>query len=80
MRIYQVAIIQFLIWSLYSFVVWVSKSDGFKSKLILLCIFGYFAFLAANKIGLSRGRAIVTTLTTLSVFFICQRLFWQILF
>ncbi len=79
MKKYTVIIIQVLIWSLYSIVEWVAKYDGFKSKIILLLIFSYFAFLAASKIGLSRKQSICTTILTLLVFFTCQRLFWNFL-
>jgi hypothetical protein len=79
MKNYTVVIIQFLIWSLYSIVEWVSRSDGYKSKIILLFIFSYFAFLTASKFGFTRRRAVLTTIATVCIFFTCQRLFWNIL-
>ncbi|WP_078547405.1 hypothetical protein [Litchfieldia alkalitelluris] len=79
MRNYLIILIQLLIWCIYSIVEWVSKSDGIKSKGILLLIFCYFAFLAASKIGLSKRHAALITFFTLSGFFICQHLFWSYL-
>ncbi|MFC4320343.1 hypothetical protein [Litchfieldia salsa] len=79
MKNYTVVIIQFIIWSIYSIVEWISQSDGYKSKMILLIIFSYFAFLTATKFGLTRKRAVITTLATISIFFIFQQLFWNII-
>lgn len=76
MRVYVIILVQFLIWSSFSIASWVSNQDGIKSKSILFLVFSYLAFWVATTIGLTKGKALFTTLVTMAAFFSCQQLFW----
>jgi len=78
MKVYLVFLIQMLIWSAFSIIEWLSGRDRPFFKGLLLFVFLYIAFLIAQKIGLRSGKAFVTTVMTLIIYFGCQQLFWGI--
>ncbi|WP_453997235.1 hypothetical protein [Bacillus nitroreducens] len=78
MKVYVIGLFQVLIWSIFSFVTWLSRSDSLVAKAILLIIFCYFAFLIAIKIGLTRKSSLLTTIITFLSFFTFEKLFWAI--
>ncbi|MEH7234896.1 hypothetical protein [Bacillus sp. JJ1562] len=76
MKVYVIGLIQVLIWSAFSMVTWLSGSDSLLSKVILLIIFCYVAFLIANKIGLTRKGSFLITFISFICFFSFERVFW----
>jgi len=80
MKMYLIIMFHFIIWSTYSFVEYIAKYDGIKSKIILFLIFCYFAFLLASKIGLDKKKATLTTISTMCAFYLCQQLAWTYIF
>lgn len=76
MKVYVIGLIQVLIWSTFSLVTWLSRSDSLFAKGILLVIFCYLAFLIANKIGLTRKSSFLITAISFLFFFSFEKVFW----
>jgi hypothetical protein len=76
MKVYVIGLIQVLIWSTFSLVTWLSRSDSLFAKGILLGIFCYLAFLIANKIGLTRKSSFLITAISFLCFFSFEKVFW----
>ncbi|MCC3357631.1 hypothetical protein [Bacillus sp. REN16] len=76
MKVYVIGLIQILIWSAFSLVTWLSGSDRFLAKGILLIIFCYVAFLIAFKIGLTRKGSLLVTAISFICFFSFEKVFW----
>ncbi|MEH7382363.1 hypothetical protein V7138_18020 [Bacillus sp. JJ1533] len=76
MKVYVIGLIQVLIWSAFSLVKWLSGSDSLLARGILLMIFCYFAFLIANKIGLTRKGSFLLTVISFFCFFSFEKVFW----
>ena len=66
MRIYSVVIIQFIIWSGFTLIEWLSKYDWFVYKIIMFFIFLNLAITIGNQILQSSRKTI--TVTVLSLF------------
>ncbi|KXG10397.1 hypothetical protein AT864_00988 [Anoxybacillus sp. P3H1B] len=77
MKEYVVFLSQMMIWSSFSLIEWLSGRDRPLFRGLLLCIFLYFAFLLARKMGLRTKKAIWITLLTAIIYFSCQRLVWE---
>lgn len=79
MRIYTVVIIQFMVWSGFSFIEWLSTYDGVIYKTIMFLIFFYLAVMFGNQIIQSTKKTMFTTLVSLclySVFHILMTNIW----
>ncbi|PGY10930.1 hypothetical protein COE25_14280 [Bacillus sp. AFS031507] len=64
MRVYIVVILQFIIWSGYTFIEWLSKHDQLFYKVIMFFVFFYLAFLIGNQVTKSvRKTLFITTLS-----------------
>lgn len=61
MKTYLVVILQFIIWSGYTFIEWLSKHDQLTYKVIMFFIFFYLAFLLGRKITESAAKALFVT-------------------
>ena len=79
MRIYTVIIIQFMVWSGFSFIEWLSTYDGLIYKIIMFFVFFYLAIMIGNQIIQSTRKTMFTTLLSLclySVFHIVMFSIW----
>ncbi|MGM7682755.1 hypothetical protein ACSVDA_11440 [Cytobacillus sp. Hm23] len=76
MKTLTVFMVQFMIWSAYSIIEWLSRHDGRVSKSILLAILIYFAYIIAQKAMQSKKRGIIITIISLPLYFLCRELFW----
>jgi len=68
MRIYSVVIIQFIIWSGFTLIEWLSTYDWFVYKIIMFFIFFYLAITIGNQILRSSRKTLATTLLSLSLY------------
>ncbi len=64
MRVYIVMMLQFIIWSGYTFIEWLSKHDQLIYKVIMFFVFFYLAYLIGNQLtGSARKTLFITTLS-----------------
>lgn len=68
MKIYVVFLLQFMIWSGFTLVEWLSKHDQLLYKVIMFFIFYYLAFLLGRKMTESRVKALFITFTSLAIY------------
>ncbi len=66
MRIYTVMIIQFMIWSGFTLIEWLSTNDWFIYKLIMFFIFFYLAISIGDYMLRSSRKTIAITVLSLS--------------
>lgn len=68
MKIYIVIILQFIIWSGFTFIEWLSKYDQLFYKVIMFFIFYYLAFLLGRRITESAAKALFVTSLSLAMY------------
>ncbi len=68
MRIYTVMIIQFMIWSGFTLIEWLSTNDWFIYKLIMFFIFFYLAISIGDYMLRSSRKTIAITVLSLSFY------------
>jgi hypothetical protein len=68
MRIYTVMIIQFMIWSGFTLIEWLSTNDWFIYKLIMFFIFFYLAITIGDYMLRSSRKTIAITVLSLSFY------------
>lgn len=68
MRVYIVIILQFIIWSGYTFIEWLSKHDQLIYKVFMFFIFFYLAFLIGNKVTKSSRKTLFITTLSLVIY------------
>ena len=68
MKSYVVIILQFTIWSGYTFIEWVSTRDQLIYKVIMFFVFFYLAFLLGRKITKSAPKALFVTSLSLTMY------------
>ncbi|WP_462409112.1 hypothetical protein [Neobacillus sp. Marseille-QA0830] len=68
MRVYVVILLQFIIWSGYTFIEWLSKHDQLIYKVIMFFVFFYIAFLIGNKVTQSVKKTLFITTLSLVIY------------
>jgi hypothetical protein len=68
MKVYVVIIIQFIIWSGYTVVEWLSNHDQLVYKVIMFFIFYYLAFLLGRTLTKSGPKAFFITSLSLTIY------------
>ncbi|SEN31706.1 hypothetical protein SAMN05192533_11180 [Mesobacillus persicus] len=68
MRIYSVILLQWIIWSAYTFTEWLSKHDHPTYNVIMFLIFLYIGFNTGNIIIKSKKKTLLATLVSLSLY------------
>jgi hypothetical protein len=68
MKVYVVIILQFIIWSGYTFIEWLSVHDQLVYKVIMFFVFYYLAFLMGRTIIKSGPKAFFITSLSLCVY------------
>jgi len=68
MRTYTVIIIQFMIWSGFTFIEWLSTLDLYIYKIIMFFIFLYLAVVIGNQFIRSTRKTICITFISLSLY------------
>jgi hypothetical protein len=68
MKIYFVLLLQWLIWSAYTLMEWLSKHDHPLYNGIMFMIFLYFAIKSGNYVIQSTLKTLFTTLVSLSIY------------
>ncbi|HEY4548656.1 MAG TPA: hypothetical protein VIG98_00050 [Bacillus sp. (in: firmicutes)] len=68
MRIYSVVIIQFIIWSGFTLIEWLSTYDWFVYKIIMFFIFFYLAITIGNQILRSSRKTMAITILSLFLY------------
>ncbi len=68
MKVYVVMLLQFIIWSGYTFIEWLSKHDQLVYKVIMFFIFFYLAFVIGNKVTNSVRKTFFITTFSLVVY------------
>ncbi|MCM2533547.1 hypothetical protein NDK43_15585 [Neobacillus pocheonensis] len=68
MRVYIVMMLQFIIWSGYSLIEWLSKHDQLIYKVIMFFVFFYLAFLIGNKVTKSARKTLFVTALSLVIY------------
>ncbi|MEH7108022.1 MULTISPECIES: hypothetical protein [Bacillaceae] len=68
MRVYIVMMLQFIIWSGYTFIEWLSRHDQLVYKVIMFFVFFYLAFIIGNKITKSSRKTLFITTLSLVVY------------
>ncbi|KAA0548092.1 hypothetical protein FZW96_10200 [Bacillus sp. BGMRC 2118] len=76
MKTLVVISIQAMIYSIFTIVEMLSNHDRIYAKGLLLVVFIYLSFIAANANGYSTKQSAKLTITTLFIFFIVQRIVW----
>ena len=67
-RIYSVLLLQWVIWSGYTFMEWLSKHDHPLYNGLMFVIFLYLAIKSGNYIIKSTRKTLLTTLLSLSIY------------
>ncbi|KOO50929.1 hypothetical protein [Priestia koreensis] len=70
--------IHLILWSGYSFVEYLSNRDKLSSKVILFVVFGYVAYLIAERLIERKRTALFVTILILGSFFGCQKILWMV--
>lgn len=60
--------LQFIIWSGYSLIEWLSKHDQLIYKVIMFFVFFYLAFLIGNKVTKSARKTLFVTALSLVIY------------
>jgi hypothetical protein len=68
MRAYIVMILQFIIWSGYTFIEWLSKHDQLIYKVFMFFIFFYLAYLIGNNVTKSSRKTLFITTLSLVIY------------
>jgi hypothetical protein len=68
MRVYVLIILQFMIWSGFTFVEWLSVHDQLVYKVIMFFIFYYLAFSLGHLVTKSGPKAFFITCLSLSIY------------
>ncbi|OLS41950.1 hypothetical protein [Bacillus sp. MRMR6] len=68
MRIYLTVILQFIIWSGFTLIEWLSNHDQLIYKVMMFFIFFYIAFIIANKLVQSIGKSFFITTSSLLIY------------
>ncbi|MDP4103389.1 MAG: hypothetical protein Q8935_00435 [Bacillota bacterium] len=68
MRVYVLMIMQFMIWSGYTFVEWLSVHDQLVYKVIMFFIFYYLAFSLGRMVTRSGPKAFFVTCSSLCIY------------
>ncbi|WP_284037522.1 hypothetical protein [Neobacillus sp. 114] len=68
MKVYIVMMLQFIIWSGYTLIEWLSKHDQLLFKVIMFFVFFYLAFIIGNKITNSFRKTLFITTLSLVVY------------
>jgi hypothetical protein len=68
MRVYIVMMLQFIVWSGYSLIEWLSKHDQLLYKVIMFFVFFYLAFLIGNKVMRSTRKTLFLTALSLVIY------------
>ncbi len=61
-------ILQFIVWSGYSFIEWMSKHDQLVYKVIMFFVFFYLAFLIGNRVTNSARKTLFITALSLVIY------------
>ncbi len=68
MRVYIVVILQFIIWSGYTFIEWLSKHDQLIYKVFMFFVFFYLAYLIGNHVTKSSRKTLFITTLSLVIY------------
>jgi hypothetical protein len=68
MRTYIVILIQFIIWSGYTLIEWLSKHDQLVYKVIMFLIFFYLSFFIGSVVIKQSRKAIFITVFSLTIY------------
>ncbi|CAH2716494.1 hypothetical protein BACCIP111895_03681 [Neobacillus rhizosphaerae] len=68
MKAYLVIILQFFIWSGYTFIEWLSKHDQLIYKVLMFFIFFYLAFIIGNHVTKSVRKTLFITSLSLVIY------------
>ncbi|WP_066066337.1 hypothetical protein [Neobacillus soli] len=68
MRVYIVIMLQFIIWSGYTFIEWLSKHDQLFYKVIMFFVFFYLAFYIGNQVTKSVQKTLFITALSLVIY------------
>ncbi|TDK64984.1 MULTISPECIES: hypothetical protein [Bacillaceae] len=68
MRVYVVMLLQFIIWSGYTLIEWLSKHDQLVYKVIMFFVFFYLAYLIGNGITKSSRKTLFLTALSLVIY------------
>ncbi|AIM17540.1 hypothetical protein HW35_15950 [Bacillus sp. X1(2014)] len=68
MRTYIVMLLQFIIWSGYTLIEWLSKHDLLIYKVIMFFVFFYLAFIIGNQIIKSLSKTLFITSVSLVLY------------
>ncbi|XJZ28349.1 hypothetical protein ACF5W4_06030 [Bacillota bacterium Lsc_1132] len=68
MKMYIIIILQFMIWSAYTLIEWLSQHDQLVYKVIMFFVFFYLAFLLGRKMTESPAKALFVTTLSLSIY------------
>ncbi|PLS06400.1 hypothetical protein [Neobacillus cucumis] len=68
MKVYLVVILQFIIWSGYTLIEWLSKHDQLIYKVIMFFVFFYLAFMLGNHVTKSRKKTLFITALSLVMY------------
>ncbi|GIN83860.1 hypothetical protein J6TS2_02460 [Heyndrickxia sporothermodurans] len=79
MKKYVAFLFQLIIWSGFTLAVWLSNRDHLIYRIIVFIVFFYLAFLLARLIVKSNRATILITISSLSIYFLLQIIFQQIL-
>ncbi|MFZ7942143.1 MULTISPECIES: hypothetical protein [Bacillaceae] len=68
MKVYVVMILQFMIWSGYTLIEWISKHDQLIYKVIMFFVFFYLAYIIGNHVTKSRRKTLFITVLSLVIY------------
>lgn len=68
MKVYIVVLLQFIIWSGYTFIEWLSKHDQLIYKVFMFFVFFYLAFLIGNQVTKSARKTLFITSLSLIIY------------
>ncbi|MDR6998066.1 hypothetical protein J2Y67_000493 [Neobacillus niacini] len=68
MRVYVVMLLQFIIWSGYTLIEWLSKHDQLVYKVIMFFVFFYLAYLIGDSITKSSRKTLFLTGLSLVIY------------
>ena len=68
LRVYVVMLLQFIIWSGYTLIEWLSKHDQLVYKVIMFFVFFYLAYLIGNGITKSSRKTLFLTALSLVIY------------
>ncbi|HEY2421648.1 MAG TPA: hypothetical protein VGI04_09540 [Neobacillus sp.] len=68
LRVYIVLLLQFIIWSGYTLIEWMSMHDQLVYKVIMFFIFFYLAFIIGKQLTKSAGKTLFITAFSLMIY------------